>query len=187
VQPALFRRFPALQGRLPHRGFLSGSTPVEPLPIAGLEGLQLLVKRDDRCCPTYGGNKPRKLEFVIGGCLERGVRRLVTTGGLGTNHGLATAILGQEADLTTTLLLVDQPVTEKVCDSLLLFTAYGAEVVHSRNIPGTVLQGIRVLLRARLRRVPPRSICRSEPAEPMPVSPWACVWPVSPRGWSASW
>jgi len=151
AQPALFRRFPALQGRLPHRGFLSGPTPVEPLQIAGLEGPQLLVKRDDRSCPTYGGNKPRKLEFVIGSCLERGVRRLVTVGGLGTNHGLATTILGQEAGLATTLLLVDQPVTEKVRDSLLLFLAYGAEVVHSRNVPGTALQGIRILLRSRLR------------------------------------
>jgi D-cysteine desulfhydrase len=124
---------------------------VEPLHIAGLEGVQLLVKRDDRTCPTYGGNKPRKLEFVIGSCLERGVQRLVTTGGLGTNHGLATTILGQEAGLATTLLLLDQPVTEKVRESLLLFTAYGAEVVHGRNIPGTALQGIRILLRSRLR------------------------------------
>jgi len=155
VQPALFQRFPALQGRLPHRSFLPGPTPVEPLPIDGLGGAQLLVKRDDRSCPTYGGNKPRKLEFVIGRCLERGVRRLVTIGGLGTNHGLATTILGQEAGLTTTLLLVDQPVTEKVRESLLLFTAYGAEVVHSRNIPGTALQGVRILLRSRLQRERP--------------------------------
>jgi D-cysteine desulfhydrase len=150
-QPALFRRFPALQGRLPHRGFLSGPTPVEPFRIGGVEGVDLLVKRDDRSCPSYGGNKPRKLEFVIGTCLQRGVQRLVTTGGLGTNHGLATAILGREADLATTLLLVDQPVTAKVRESLLLFTAYGAEVVHGRNIPGTFLQGVRILLRSRLR------------------------------------
>ena len=151
LQPALFRRFPALQGRIPHRGFLAGPTPVEPLRIAGIGGTPLLVKRDDRSCTSYGGNKPRKLEFVIGSCLERGVRRLVTTGGLGTNHGLATTILGREAGLATTLVLVDQPVTEKVRDSLLLFTAHGAEVVYGRNIPGAALQCVRILARSRLR------------------------------------
>jgi D-cysteine desulfhydrase len=151
LEPALFRRYPALQGRLPHRRFLSGSTPVEPLRIPGLGGAGLMVKRDDRSCAVYGGNKPRKLEFVIGSCLERGVRRLVTTGGLGTNHGLATAILGREAGLETTLVLVDQPVTEKVRESLLLFTAYGAEVVHGRNLPGTALQCLRILGRSPLR------------------------------------
>jgi len=151
VQPALFRHYPALQGRLPHRPFLSGPTPVEPLRIAGLEGADLLVKRDDRSCEVYGGNKPRKLEFVIGSCLERGVRRLLTTGGLGTNHGLATAILGREAGLTTTLVLVDQPVTEKVRESLLLFTAYGAEVVYGRSVAGTALQCLRILARSPLR------------------------------------
>jgi D-cysteine desulfhydrase len=124
---------------------------VEPLRIAGIGGVQLLVKRDDRSCTSYGGNKPRKLEFVIGSCLERGIRRLVTTGGLGTNHGLATTILGREAGLSTTLLLVDQPVTEKVREYLLLFAAYGAEVVYGRNIPGAALQCIRILARSRLR------------------------------------
>lgn len=115
--------------------------------MADVGDVRLLVKRDDLSCPSYGGNKPRKLEFVIGSCLRRKVRRLVTTGGLGTNHGLATAILGREVGLATTLVLLDQPITEKVRESLLLFAAYGAEVVYGRNVPGTALQCARILCR----------------------------------------
>lgn len=149
AEPALFRRFPALAARIPHRPFLTGPTPVVPLPLAGAR--ELYVKRDDHCCPLYGGNKPRKLEFVIGRALARRARRLVTTGGIGTHHGLATTILGRAAGLATTLVLVDQPVTPEVCESLRLFTAYGAEVIHGRNVAGVARRGALVLVRAWLR------------------------------------
>ncbi|HET6303677.1 MAG TPA: pyridoxal-phosphate dependent enzyme [Myxococcota bacterium] len=150
-EPPLFRRFPALAGRLPHRRYVEGPTPVEPLALEGLGGVELWVKRDDRSCPLYGGNKPRKLEFVIGRALERGARRLVTTGGLGTNHGLATTILGRAAGLATTLVLVDQPVTPKVRESLLLMRAHGAELVHGRGVAGAALGVLATLARGWLR------------------------------------
>jgi D-cysteine desulfhydrase len=105
----------------------------------------LYVKRDDRSCTHYGGNKPRKLEFIIGAALARGARRLVTVGGLGTNHGLATTILGRQAGMATTLVLLHQPVTAGVQRSLLLDAAYGAELVYGANILGTAAQVLRVL------------------------------------------
>jgi D-cysteine desulfhydrase len=147
--PALFRRFPGLAGRIPHHSFVPAATPVERATLAG--SLAVYVKRDDRSCPLYGGNKPRKLEFVIAEALARGVRRLVTSGGLGTNHGLATTILGRSVGLATTLVLVDQPVTEHVRRSLRLFACYGAEVVDGRSVPGAVWRGSRALARAALR------------------------------------
>jgi D-cysteine desulfhydrase len=155
VNPAelpLFRRFPAARGRLPHQPFLSGPTPVAPLPLLpGPAAERLFVKRDERCCPLYGGNKPRKLEFVIGRARERGARRLVTTGGLGTHHGLATTILGREAGLATTLVLVNQPLTDEVRESLRLFAAFGAEVVYGRHLAGAALGVIAALGRAQWR------------------------------------
>jgi D-cysteine desulfhydrase len=149
-ETALIRRFPALAGRLPWRRYVEGPTPVEPLAVEGLDGARLWIKRDDRSCPLYGGNKPRKLEFLIGRALERRARRLVTTGGLGTNHGLATAILGREAGLATSLVLVDQPLTPKVRESLLLMRAYGAEIVHGRGVAGAALGVLGVLARGTL-------------------------------------
>jgi D-cysteine desulfhydrase len=156
AEPALFRRFPALRARIPHRPFLAGPTAVAPLALAGLP--DLFVKRDDRCTPLYGGNKPRKLEFLIGEALARGSRRLVTTGGIGTHHGLATTILARACDVATTLVLVDQPVTPEVRESLRLFAAFGAEVVDARTVAGAVRRGASVLLRSWLRGERPQLV-----------------------------
>jgi D-cysteine desulfhydrase len=147
VGPALFRRFPALVGRIPHRPYLEGPTPVTPADLPGRSGA-LWVKRDDLSCPLYGGNKPRKLELTVGAAVAKGRRRLVTTGGLGTNHGLATTILAREAGIATTLVLVDQPVTEAVRRSLRLFVVYGAEVVYGRNVAGAAAAVLGVLTRS---------------------------------------
>ena len=143
---ALFRAYPAAQEKLPRAVFVGSPTAVEVLEL-GLEMPRgrLYVKRDERSCPSYGGNKPRKLEFVIGDALRRGARTLVTTGGFGTNHGLATTILGRAMGLKTVLVLVQQPVTEAVRETLLLQAAYGARQVYGGNIPGAALQTLRVL------------------------------------------
>jgi len=146
LEPALFRAFPGARERLPRAPFLAGPTPVEGLELDGLHGTPLFVKRDERSCPAYGGNKPRKLEFVIGDALARGSRTLVTTGGLGTNHGLATTILGREAGLRTVLVLVHQPVTDAVRDTLRLQAAYGARQIYGANVLGAAAQTLRVLV-----------------------------------------
>ena len=105
------------------------------LPLRGADG-RLFVKDDGRSSPLYGGNKPRKLEWVIGAARARGARRLVTTGGLGSHHGLATTILGRAAGLATTLVLVDQPWTSEVAATLQLQAAWGAELRPVRGVPG---------------------------------------------------
>jgi len=151
ADPALFRAYPALRGRIPHRAFLAGPTPVAPLPLAGLPEGVLFVKRDERSCLLYGGNKPRKLEFVIGHALARGARRLVTTGGIGTNHGVATSVLGRSAGLDTTLVLLHQPVNDEVRAKLLCAAAWGAELVYGRNVPGVALATAWVLARSAAR------------------------------------
>ncbi len=151
TEPALFRAFPELAEHIPRRPFVAGPTPVRPLPLEGMPADALFVKCDGASCPLYGGNKPRKLEFVIGAAAARRARRLVTTGGLGTHHGLATTILGRAAGLATTLVLVDQPVTDEVLESLTLQAAYGAEQIHCRGVPGAALAVIRVLARSTLR------------------------------------
>ena len=144
-EPALLRAYPGLRARLPRRAALSGPTPVEPLPLPGFDAGALFVKRDERSCPLYGGNKPRKLEWILGQALARGSRRVVTTGGLGTNHGLATAILARDAGLATTLVLVRQPLTQAARRTLLLHAAWGATLVWGGSVAGAALQTLRVL------------------------------------------
>ncbi len=144
---ALLRISPGLTV-LPRLRMLAGQTPVEPFAVAGLPPGAAWVKRDERSAPIYGGNKPRKLEFLIGNAIARRARRLVTTGGLATNHGLATTIAGRAAGLATTLVLVDQPLTAGVRESLLLQSAWGAEQISGGNVPGAAAQVLRVLARS---------------------------------------
>ena len=118
---ALVRRFAAVAS-LPRHALTSLPTPVQPLArLARRCDLGALwIKRDDCSGPLYGGNKPRKLEWLLGDARARGRRGVITFGGIGTHHGLATAICARDAGLRTMLVLLPQPVTEHVRHCLLL-------------------------------------------------------------------
>ena len=122
-----------------------GPSPVHPLTNLGRElGIgQLWVKRDDRCGLWYGGNKPRKLEFLLGHALARKARTLITFGALGSNHTLATAICARSLGLRAVLVLVPQPLSDSVRRNLLLAHAQGAKLVYAGGRPGAVFAAIR--------------------------------------------
>jgi len=151
VDLALFQAHPALRASCPRRPYAQLPTPLEPFPVEGVPPGRLYVKRDDRSCPLYGGNKPRKLEFLIGAALARGARRLVTSGAVGTHHGLATTILGRAAGLRTTLVLVPQPVDDSVRRSAALLAAYGAELVFGSSLASAAVRGAAALAGSALR------------------------------------
>jgi D-cysteine desulfhydrase len=145
----LFRRHPALRA-LPRAPFVTEPTPVEALPLPGAAAGACFVKRDDRSCPLYGGNKPRKLEFVLGAAAARGTRRLVTTGGIGTHHGLATTILGRSLGMATTVVCVPQPPSDHVREQLAGMLAFGAELHFARGVPGAAARTALALARGSL-------------------------------------
>lgn len=128
-------------------------TPVEPLERLGRErGIaRLWIKRDDLTGTLYGGNKPRKLEFLLGAARAAGRRSVMTFGGIGTHHGLATTICARAVGLRTILVLIPQPVTPHVQRCLLLDHAYGAEIHLARNVGDVVRRGLVLLARGRLR------------------------------------
>jgi D-cysteine desulfhydrase len=139
-EPALFRRFPALRERLARVELGAGPTPVQPLTLPG--GERFWVKRDDRSAPGYGGNKVRKLEFLLGEARRIGARRLITVGAAGSHHALATALYGRHAGFEVTLVLFPQPLTPHVREVLLADQALGAELRWARRmeaIPGAAL------------------------------------------------
>lgn len=154
----LYRAFPALELALPRHAFVRTPTPIEALPLDGAARGTLFVKRDDRSCPLYGGNKPRKLEFLLGRALARGTRTLVTTGGLGTNHGLAMTILGRAVGIGAVLVLVDQPATPSVRETLRLQCAYGATQLAARNVAGAVVLTLGALVASTLRGERPQLV-----------------------------
>lgn len=150
---AIERRFPALRGCLSRVCLTSLPTRVHRLVRLERElgAEQLWIKRDDESGALYGGNKPRKLEFVLGDALKRGRRTLLTFGGIGTHHGLATALCARSVGLRTILLLLPQPVTDHVRRSLLLDYAAGAEMHYAPTVPLLTLQALRLWAREFLR------------------------------------
>ncbi len=81
----------------------------------------------------WGGNKVRKLEWIIPEAQRRGVRTLFTVGGIGTHWGLAAALYGRRHGLRTLLGLVEQPVDDHVREQLARLEASGAELHRYRD------------------------------------------------------
>jgi D-cysteine desulfhydrase len=140
-RPWLFEAFPGLTQGIPWTPLVEAPTPVQRLAkVSAQVGSEIWIKRDDRSSQTYGGNKPRKLEFILGDALAQNRTTLVTGGGLGTNHGLATTIFGKKFGFRVILGLFDQPVTSHVRKNLLLYKAYGAEIMYVGSLLKAVLR-----------------------------------------------
>lgn len=139
--PIIMEEYPGLK-TLPWINLTNLPTPVDEL--TGLEkeldADNLYIKRDDLSNDWYGGNKPRKFEYVIGRAIKRGKRQLITTGGIGTNHGLAQTIICRSLKkhkLTSTVFTFDQPVIPHVRHNLLLEQYYGAEMHYTKTYINT--------------------------------------------------
>ena len=133
--PILFRKYPNLKNRVPWIPLLTNiPTPIERLTELEkefeLDSGKIYIKRDDKNHPIYGGNKLRKFEFIFGKVLKKKKKGVVTIGGIGTNHGLACAIVCHflNPPLKCHLYLFHQPLTWHVQRSLLLFDYFGAKL-----------------------------------------------------------
>ena len=131
----LFATWPALARRLPHSPLADLPTPVRPLTRLGAEiGVPgLYVKEDDASARPYGGNKVRKLEFLLGRAVACGAERVQTVGAAGSNHALATAIYARQLGLASTLLLYHQPNAGYVARNLLMGRRHGARLELARS------------------------------------------------------
>jgi D-cysteine desulfhydrase family pyridoxal phosphate-dependent enzyme len=75
-------------------------TPLEALPnLSKKLGCEIFVKRDDSIGPGLGGNKTRKLEYLLADARQRGARKVVTFGGLQSNHARITAAAARRCGL----------------------------------------------------------------------------------------
>jgi 1-aminocyclopropane-1-carboxylate deaminase/D-cysteine desulfhydrase-like pyridoxal-dependent ACC family enzyme len=133
--PLVFHAYPGLRGSIPWTGL--GQFPTRVHRLGNLKGRNIWIKRDDESSTEYGGNKVRKLEFTLADAIRRGKKMIITMGGIGTNHGLATAIFAARLGLRCRLLLFEQPVNEYVKRNMLLFQKYGVEFAYYRTILAT--------------------------------------------------
>jgi len=95
---------------LPRIELCTRPTPIQRMGFPpGSEGIRsLMVKCDDCTSAIYGGNKVRKLEFLLGQALQDGCRAVLTFGAYGSNHALATAVHAQALGLEAHAVLSPQ-------------------------------------------------------------------------------
>lgn len=145
----LFEQFPFLKEKLPYVSLGEYPTPIEKLEkIQRIMGMgQLYVKRDDLSGKVYGGNKVRKLEFILGQALQKNAKGVFAFGFAGSNHALATAIYARQVGLQSVSMLMPQPNAQYVRNNLLVSHHYGAELHQYNNLRilyfGTVYQFLR--------------------------------------------
>lgn len=105
-------------------------TPIEELPRLSeiLGGPRILIKRDDQTGLAFGGNKTRKLEFLVAEALAQGARTLISGGALQSNHCRQTAAAAARFGLDCILVLSGE-MPDEPSANLLLDQMFGAEIV----------------------------------------------------------
>jgi D-cysteine desulfhydrase len=148
----IHERFPRTRETLPRVTICDLPTPVRAAP--GLGG-HVWLKDDALSADPWGGNKPRKLEWILADAKARRFGTVVTFGGLGTNHGLATAIYARREGLDCVLALADQPRDEHVERQLARLEAAASRVYLTGSTRRTMLSVPYLALRHAQAR-PPR-------------------------------
>ena len=93
--------------KIPRIPLCSLPTPIAPLKRLSkhLGGANIFIKRDDLTGIAFGGNKNRKLEFLLADALEKGSDVIITEGALQSNHCLQTAACASKIGLECELVL----------------------------------------------------------------------------------
>lgn len=127
-----------LPDNLPHVSLMEGATPLQEMPRLrealmsdGRPCPRLYIKRDDLTGLAGGGNKTRKLEYLIGDALQKGADTVITAGALQSNHARQTAAAAAKTGLSAHLILFETVAYEDPAYSssgnLLLDKILGAE------------------------------------------------------------
>jgi D-cysteine desulfhydrase len=96
--------------KFPRRRYTVGQTPIERVPrfSEALGGPNIYVKRDDLLGLTAGGNKTRKLEFLVAEALAQGADTLITCGAIQSNHCRLTLAAAVKEGLKCRLVLEER-------------------------------------------------------------------------------
>ncbi|MCI0474745.1 MAG: pyridoxal-phosphate dependent enzyme, partial [Anaerolineales bacterium] len=131
-------------------------TPLDELPRLSQElGVRVLMKRDDLTGFALGGNKARKLEFLVADALQQNADVLVTGGGVQSNHIRTTAAAARKAGLDVVGVFFSSPSGGDVNGNLLLDEILGVRLVYAnvdRNETERAIEKVCDDLRAQGRR-----------------------------------
>ncbi len=154
----LFAAYPELEASLPRVVLMSGPSPVRRLSALEehLGRSDLWLKNDGLLGTTYGGNKIRKLEFILADVLRRRFSTILTFGGTGSHHCLATALYARDLGIRVAAVLVEQPETDEVRENLRHLEQAGARTVRAGGLSSAVVRAVWLNLRYMQLGLPPR-------------------------------
>ena len=125
----LVNAYPALSGKLRKIALASLPTPTGTGRIPTRAGTRdISIKYDDLTSAYYGGNKLRKLEYLLQRAIDKRAKRVATFGSVASHHALATALYAQRLDLGCTCLLSHQVKSPSAARTLRLLIQAGAEI-----------------------------------------------------------
>ena len=155
--PLIFNFFPESQGKISWISLGEFPTPIQKLEKLGARlGLnQLYCKRDDLTHSQYGGNKVRKLEFLLAEAKKLNKKFLLTLGAWGSNHILATTFFGKQLGLKTIAIMVPQPAQEYARKNILITYALGCELNYAKINLAVPAKIIKIYLNGLFKREPP--------------------------------
>ncbi len=123
--------YPAIASVIPKVSIANLPTPVSHHRIETSAGSHsILVKHDELTNDDYGGNKIRKLEYILQRALDRGARRVATFGAAGSNHALATAVHARAVGLDCLCFLAHQKRTPNIASTLNKHLELGTTIVR---------------------------------------------------------
>jgi L-cysteate sulfo-lyase len=106
-------------------------TPLVELPRLSEElGVELWLKRDEMSGIALGGNKTRKMEFILADALRQGYTDVITTGALTSNHTMMTAVAARRAGLQPHCFISAAP-PEVYEGNMLLLDYIGANLIFA--------------------------------------------------------
>ncbi len=125
--------------QFPRRRYTAGQTPIEFLPrfTEALGGPNVYIKRDDLLGLTAGGNKTRKLEFLVADALAQGADTLITCGAVQSNHCRLTLAAAVKEGLKCRLVLEERvpgSYNDEASGNNFLFQLLGVEQIEV--VPG---------------------------------------------------
>jgi D-cysteine desulfhydrase len=138
---ALSMAFPRLDANLRRTAIANVPTPVTTHKVDLPSGPRyVIVKHDEVTSDVYGGNKVRKLEYLLRRASDRDAQRIATFGAVGSNHALATAIHATRLGFDCTCFLSHQKATPNIARTLNMHRELGTELVRwGRSIDSLTL------------------------------------------------
>ncbi len=124
---------------IPHLNFGHYPTPIEELPrfrqLLGANAPRIFIKRDDYTGPGFGGNKVRKLEYILAKAKADGADVAISCGGVKSNHARVTAAMCARVGLRCVLVLNQAAVMFDGLNpaSLVADQMFGAEIIRVAN------------------------------------------------------